>query len=148
MIKYIGSKRTLVSSIVREACEAGGSSFLDLFSGTSRVGHAMKAAGWRVIANDHNAYAHVLARCYVQADRDDILRDAERLVAEFNALPGRAGFITQTYCIDARYFRPENGERIDAVRDAIAAKALGPELEGVMLTSLMEAADRVDSTTG
>jgi len=40
----------------------------DLFSGTSRVGHALKAAGYRVFANDHNAYAATLARCYVQAD--------------------------------------------------------------------------------
>ena len=148
VIKYLGSKRTLVSSIVREACGAGGSSFLDLFSGTSRVGYAMKAAGWRVIANDHNAYAHTLATCYVQADRAEVIGEVERLVAEFNAMPGRAGYFTQTYCIDSRYLKPENGQRIDAIRDAIEAKALSPEVKAVMLTSLMEAADRVDSTTG
>jgi adenine-specific DNA-methyltransferase len=37
---------------------------------------------------------------------------------------------------------------VDAIRDAIAKKGLEPELEAVVLTSLMEAADRVDSTTG
>jgi adenine-specific DNA-methyltransferase len=43
---------------------------------------------------------------------------------------------------------PKNGARVDAIRTAIAAKALPPELEAVALTALLEAADRVDSTTG
>lgn len=161
VIKYLGSKRTLLPVIVdavRAAADglsaagvAGGSSgvtVLDLFSGTSRVGHALKAAGCRVIANDHNAYAATLARCYVQADRERAELDAARLAAEFNALPGRAGYVTEMFCTRSRYFQPHNGERIDAIREAIAGKGLEPELEAVMLVSLMEAADRVDSTTG
>lgn len=149
MIKYLGSKRTLLPVIIDAVRQVEGArTVLDLFSGTARVGHALKAAGFRVISNDHNAYAATLARCYVQADREDVLADAERLVAEFNALPGRAGYITATFCEQARFFQPRNGERIDAIRDAIAAKSLEPELEAVMLVSLMEAADRVDSTTG
>lgn len=150
MIKYIGSKRVLLPVIVdairRVAPE--GATVLDLFSGTSRVGHALKRAGYRVIANDHNAYAATLARCYVQADAEDVLEDAAKLVGEFNALPGVPGYITDTFCIRSRYIQPQNGERIDAIREAIAAKSLEPELEAVMLVSLMEAADRVDSTTG
>ncbi len=149
MIKYIGSKRTLIPLIleaVRRA--ASGHTALDLFSGTARVGHALKAAGYRVLANDHNAYAAALARCYVQADAEDTLDDARKLVLEFNALKGSPGYFTETFCIKSRFFQPKNGERIDAIREAIAAKGLEPELEAVMLTSLMEAADRVDSTTG
>ena len=149
MIKYIGSKRTLIPVIlaaVRGARDAR--SVIDLFSGTSRVGHALKAAGYRVLSNDHNAYAAALARCYVQADAQDVLDDARRLVGEFNAMKGRAGYFTETFCVKSRFFNPKNGERIDAIREAIAAKGLEPELEAVMLVSLMEAADRVDSTTG
>ncbi|HRQ72250.1 MAG TPA: DNA adenine methylase [Phycisphaerales bacterium] len=149
MIKYLGSKRTLIPSILRavRAVEGAGT-IIDLFSGTSRVGHALKAVGYRVLANDHNAYAATLARCYVQADAEAVLPDAERLIPEFNALPGRPGWFTETYCIRSRFFMPKNGERIDAIREAIARKGLHPELEAVVLTSLMEAADRVDSTTG
>ncbi|HMV67422.1 MAG TPA: DNA adenine methylase, partial [Myxococcota bacterium] len=149
MIKYLGSKRTLVP-VLREVIGAltPGGTVVDAFSGTSRVGHALKAAGYRVLANDHNAYAATLARCYVQADREDHLRDAERLLAELGALPGRPGYFTETFCVRSRFFQPRNGERVDAIRDAIAAKGLDPELEAVLLVSLMEAADRVDSTTG
>jgi adenine-specific DNA-methyltransferase len=149
MIKYLGSKRSLLPGIL-DAVRAvpGARTVLDVFSGTSRVGHALKAAGYRVLANDHNAYAATLACCYVQADREEVLCDAERLVAEFNAMPGRPGYFTETFCTRARFFQPRNGERIDAIREAIAARCLPPELESVMLVSLMEAADRVDSTTG
>jgi adenine-specific DNA-methyltransferase len=112
------------------------------------VGHALKAAGYRVLSNDHNAYAAVLARCYVQADVDDVLEDARKLIREFNALKGVPGYFTDTFCVKSRFFQPKNGERIDAIREAIAAKGLDPELEAVLLVSLMEAADRVDSTTG
>jgi adenine-specific DNA-methyltransferase len=149
VIKYLGSKRTLLPAIVR-AVQAvpGARTVVDLFSGTARVGHALKAAGYRVRANDHLAYAHLLARCYVEADREDLARDAERLVAELNALPGRAGWFTETFCARARYFQPKNGARIEAIREAIASKGLPPLLEAVLLVSLMEAADRVDSTAG
>lgn len=149
MIKYIGSKRTLVPVIleaVRRASDAR--SVIDLFSGTSRVGHALKAAGYRVLSNDHNAYAATLARCYVQADAEDVLEDARKLVREFNAMKGEPGYFTETFCVRSRFFQPKNGARIDAIREAITAKALEPELEAVALVSLMEAADRVDSTTG
>lgn len=149
MIKYIGSKRTLIPTIleaVRRAANAH--TVIDLFSGTSRVGHALKAAGYRVLSNDHNAYAATLARCYVQADAEDVVKEARKLVAEFNATKGYPGYFTETFCVQSRFFQPKNGERVDAIRDAIAAKGLDPELEAVMLVSLMEAADRVDSTTG
>lgn len=149
LIKYLGSKRALVPTIVEIICRAGEPrTVIDLFSGTSRVGMALKAIGCRVLANDHNAYAATLARCYVQADAEDVLADAQRLVQELGSLKGRPGYFTQTFCIDSRFFHPRNGERIDAIREAIAAKCLEPELEAVMLVSLMEAADRVDSTTG
>ena len=149
MIKYLGSKRRLIPSIVG-AVESlpGARTVLDLFAGTSRVGLALKTAGYRVVANDHNAYAAALARCYVQADRERVLADAESLVAELNAVRGSPGYFTETYCERSRFFQPKNGERVDAIREAIARKGLGPELEAVLLTSLMEAADRVDSTTG
>lgn len=149
MIKYLGSKRTLLPLLVETIqLLAAPESVLDLFSGTSRVGHALKRAGLRVRANDHNAYAAALARCYVQADAGAQAKAASKLIAEFNALPGRPGWFTETYCERSLFFQPRNGARIDAIRDAIAAKGLGPELEAVLLVSLMEAADRVDSTTG
>ena len=149
MIKYLGSKRTLIPVILETVRgSGGGTSVIDLFSGTSRVGHALKRAGYQVHSNDVNAYAATLARCYVQADANELVKDAQRLVQEFNAIPGAAGYFTETFCVQSRFFQPKNGARVDAVREAIVKKNLSEELESVMLVSLMEAADRVDSTTG
>lgn len=149
MIKYIGSKRVLVPHIVR-----GVSAFpeservLDLFSGTSRVARGLKATGRYVIANDHLAYAATLARCYVQADADRWLEEATRLVAALSEVAPERGYFTAAFCEEARYFQPHNGVRIDAIREEITRLALPAELEAIGLVSLMEAADRVDSTTG
>ncbi len=149
VIKYLGSKRLLLPRITETvAALPEVRSALDLFSGTSRVGHALKSMGLRVVANDHNAYAATLARCYVQADRDELLPRAETLLAELSSLPPRDGWFTETFCRRSRYLKPENGARVEAIREAIARMGLDPELEAVALTSLMEAADRVDSTTG
>lgn len=149
VIKYIGSKRTLLPRIVELVDGAPGvRTVLDLFSGTARVGHALKSRGYRVISNDNAAYAHCLARCYVQSDRERVERDARMLIEEFNAVRGEAGYFTETFCERSRFFRPENGARVDAIRELIARKGLDPELESVVMVSLMEAADRVDSTTG
>ena len=149
MIKYLGSKRLLLQRIVTLASAVpDATSVVDLFSGTSRVGHALKAAGFRVLANDYAAYAHALATCYVQADAEQWLEPAHALINELQHVTPSAGYVTRTFCEEARYFTPENGARIDAIRAAIAERALPPELEAIALVSLMEAADRVDSTTG
>ena len=153
VIKYIGSKRLLVDQIVSlcNAAAPSGGSVIDLFSGTSRVGHALKKAGFGVHANDHNAYAHNLAMCYIQANAPKVLKQAQTIIDELNVIAKgtcQPGFITQTYCIDSRFFHPNNGPRIDAMRSHIETLDLSAELKAVVLTSLIEAADRVDSTTG
>ncbi|HET6583366.1 MAG TPA: DNA adenine methylase [Nannocystaceae bacterium] len=149
MIKYLGSKRVLVPMLVDMVTRLPGvRSVLDVFSGTARVGHALKAAGLFVRANDHNSYAHTLAHCYVQADGDTLAEPARRLLAELQATPPTAGWFTATYCERARYLHPKNGAKVDAIRERIEALALAPDLRAVALVSLMEAADRVDSTTG
>ncbi len=149
MIKYLGSKRALVPLITDVVRRMPGVRVVgDLFSGTSRVGHALKAAGYEVTANDHNSYAYVLARCYVQADATRVSAEAERLVRELQRLPGSPGYFTETFCVRSRFFHPKNGARVDAIRERIAGLDLDPDLESVLLVSLMEAADRVDSTTG
>jgi adenine-specific DNA-methyltransferase len=154
LIKYIGSKRTLVPRIVALATAvsrrgAGPRTACDFFSGTSRVAQGLKAAGFFVTANDAASYAEVLATTYVEADPRRVRKRAlaEKL-AHLGALKGRDGYITRTFCEEARYFQPFNGRRIDAMRDEIDRIAEGRVERAILLTSLMEAADRVDSTTG
>ena len=150
MIKYLGSKRPLIPWILDtiKTHFPESTSVLDLFSGTSRVGKALKNQGYLVFANDHNSFAYHLARCYVEADSEDFPADFENLISHLNEIPSKPGFFTENYCIKSRFFHPKNGERIDAIREAIDKLDINQELRSVLLVSLMEAADRVDSTCG
>jgi len=149
MIKYLGSKRALVPVLgaIAEAAEA--STAVDLFTGTTRVAQEFKRRGIEVVAADIATYSEILAGCYIATDGRTVdaaeLRDA---LSFLNALPGEPGYFTETFCERSRYFQPKNGARVDAIRDAIEREFAASPLYPILLTSLVLAADRVDSTTG
>lgn len=149
MIKYIGSKRVLVPVLGELLALSGAETALDLFTGTTRVAQEFKRRGAHVTAVDTARYSEVFARCHIETDaatvdKDD-LRDALRYLS---SLPGQAGYFTETFCVQSRYFQPFNGERVDAIRNALDRDFKQSPLLPILLTSLIDAADRVDSTTG
>ncbi|WP_141015187.1 DNA adenine methylase [Nocardioides sambongensis] len=149
MIKYLGSKRALVPVLADMAVATGAATAVDLFTGTTRVARELKRRGLQVTAADIATYSEVLAACYIGTDRDAVDPDELReTLAELEALPGRAGYFTATFCERARFFQPKNGARVDAIRDAIETRHRDSPLYPLLLTSLLLAADRVDSTTG
>jgi adenine-specific DNA-methyltransferase len=154
VVKYIGSKRALlpwIIGVVEEICRAEPlETAVDLFSGTARVGHALKGMGLRVTANDLHTYALVLAHTLVEADARVYPEARLRPILErLMRLPAMPGWFTQTYCHDARYLQPHNGARVEAIRAGLEVESSGDEtLRAILLYSLMVAADKVDSTTG
>jgi len=148
MIKYLGSKRTLVPLLAEIVSGLGVDSAADLFAGTTRVGQALRRAGTRVVSNDTASYSEALGLAYIQADGTVDRERLRRLIDHLDALPGERGYVTETFCEQARYFQPENGMRIDAIRAEIDRIATSELERGLLLTSLLEAADRVDSTVG
>ncbi len=154
MIKYIGSKRLLIPWILQvldrllqvESIDT----VLDPFSGSARVAHALKARGFRVISSDYANYAYILAKALVEADAR--IYTPERinpLLNYLNELPGEEGWFTETYAHKTRFFQPFNAARIERIRKEIDVVSEGDErLRAILLTSLMLAADKVDSTTG
>jgi adenine-specific DNA-methyltransferase len=149
VIKYLGSKRLLTSVLGDIATAVDARTAVDLFTGTTRVAQEFKRRGIAVTAVDSATYSYVLAQCYIETDATRIDKDElSETLAQLNALPGRAGYFTETFCVASRYLQPKNGARVDAIRDAIEARFAASALYPVLLTSLMLAADRVDSTTG
>lgn len=149
MIKYLGSKRTmlpLLDSLFRASNSRTG---LDLFTGTTRVGQLMKQAGMFTTVVDTATYSEVFGKTYISLDAGEAnaveLRDA---IEELSNLGGIEGYVTQKFCLEARYFQPKNGMRIDAIRSAIESDYRGTWLYEPLLSSLISAADKVDSTTG
>jgi adenine-specific DNA-methyltransferase len=145
VIKYLGSKR-LLAPLIGDAAEAlGARSAADLFAGTTRVGQALRRRGITVLSTDPASYSEDFGIAYLEAgDRGRL----PRLLAELRAAEPMRGYVTRTFCEDARYFHPDNGMRIDGIRAAIDRLDVDRHERGLLLTSLIEAADRVDSTVG
>jgi len=149
VIKYLGSKRRLVPILETLFDASGARTALDLFSGTTRVSQAFKRRGATVTAVDSARYAEAFARCYVATDARGVDADELASAIEYlDGLPGEEGYVTEVFCRRSRYLHPKNGARVDAVRRALDEDFAKSPLFWVLLTSLVEAADRVDSTTG
>ncbi len=149
MIKYLGSKRTLLPLIREMAAASQARTALDLFSGTTRIARAFKGLGIQTIASDSASYSEVFAKTWIEldateADQGELFAAIERL----NRLPGAPGYFTQKFSTEAQFFQAKNAERIDAIREQIELEYRGSWLYFPLLTSLIQAADRVDSTTG
>lgn len=149
MIKYLGSKRRLVAELGDLLAASGATTALDLFTGTTRVAQEFCRRNTFTTAVDTAAYSEVLAQCYVVTDASQVcaeeVTDALRRLSE---LPDKRGYVTQVFAEKARYFHPDNARRIDAIRDGIDDLYPDGKLRPILLTSLLEAADAVDSTVG
>ena len=123
MIKYLGSKRRLVPVLgapVRRG--AGARTALDLFTGTTRVAQAFKRRGARRHRGRHRALRRGV-RAVLRRDRRATPSTVDALERRARATstrsPGEPGYFTETFCVQSRFFQPDNGARIDAIRDAI-----------------------------
>ena len=122
---------------------------VDLFTGTTRVAAAMKQLGMQVTAVDTASYSEIFSKTFIELDATGKdLSELADAVKSLNALSGTSGYFTEVFCDKARYFQPKNGQRIDAIRSAIETDYKGSWMYFPLLSSLLIAADKVDSTTG
>jgi adenine-specific DNA-methyltransferase len=167
LIPYIGNKRRLLPLIARgiaaTACHGG--LFVDLFTGSTVVARLAKTLGFRVAANDWEPYSYEIARGTVANNHPPAfasLGGVEAVFHHLNALPPLHGYIATHLCPadderpDPRherlFFTRQNGERIDAIREQIAAwEAAGALTEAeraYLLSALVYAVSYVSNTSG
>lgn len=156
-IKYLGAKTKLIPQILAASAHAGDvRSVIDVFTGTTRVGQAFRESGFRVITSDMSAYSADFSRCYLQGTPEDVEIVAP-IIARLNELPGICGWITQNYAEAItkggnviKYLHPKNASRGDAIRDHIEEISgdISPVQKSILITSLIMALDRVDSSVG
>ena len=149
MIKYLGSKRALMPVLETLIGASGANTALDLFTGTTRVAAAMKQFGMYVTAVDTASYSEVFSKTFIELDATGIdVSEIEEAVRYLNSLQGSAGYFTEVFCEKARFFQAANGARIDSIRNAIESEFRTSWMYFPLLSSLLIAADKVDSTTG
>ena len=151
MIKYLGSKRRLVPVLTRLCEAADARTALDLFTGTTRVAQAFKRAGARVTAVDTARYSEVFARRYVATDADAVdrrrARDADRRPR--TRCPGEPGLLHR-HVLRAVALLPavqRRARRRDPRRHRARPRRHRRSTRSCS-PACIEAADRVDSTTG
>jgi adenine-specific DNA-methyltransferase len=149
LIKYLGSKRSLLPQLTQLAAATEAKTALDVFTGTTRVARALKSLGMFVTAIDSASYSEIFAKTWLELDAEKVDRiQLLEAIAFLNSLPGEDGYFTENFCRRARFFQEHNGLKIDAIRTAIERDFRGSWLYYPLLTSLIMAADKVDSTTG
>lgn len=150
-IKYAGSKLKIIPYIVQITAELKGiRTVLDGFSGTTRVSQAFAQLGYDTTANDLAVWSEVFANCYLKADKPPHFY--QEIIDELNFLKGYDGWFTENYGVESalmkKPFQRKNTQKLDAIRCAIDQLPISWEDKCVILTSLLLALDKVDSTLG
>ena len=99
LIPYLGNKRKLLPLIGQAIAQTGetgamGGLFVDFFAGSGVVARSVKRAGFRVLANDWEPYAHALNRAAIACNALPTfaaLGGAAAAFAALNAAPPSGG---------------------------------------------------------
>lgn len=157
-IKYAGSKRKILPVLLELIKPLNVKTVLDGFSGTTRVSQALKRAGYTVFANDIAVWSNVFGECYLlnRKPASYYLPVIEHL----NNLPGKYGWFSENYGGEPnggsamqkdgrkRIWQLHNAKKLDAIRAEIDKIAKDKIEKSVLLTSLIMAMDKVDSSVG
>lgn len=157
-IKYTGSKREILPALLELIKPLNVKTILDGFSGTTRVSQALKQAGYTVYANDIADWSKVFGECYLlnRKPANYYLPITEHL----NKLPGKYGWFSENYGGEPnggsavqkdgrkRIWQLHNTKKLDAIREEIDKVAEDEIEKSVLLTSLIIAMDKVDSSVG
>lgn len=157
-VKYIGSKLKLIPYVLQLANKVNPNTVFDGFSGTTRVSQAFAKRGCRVISNDIAVWSKVFGLCYLKNKKPKSYY--QDIIDHLNALPGKNGWFTENYGgipnggTSSRTnglkmpWQIHNTRKLDSIREEIDRLGLCEVEKSVLLTSLILALDKVDSTLG
>lgn len=157
-VKYAGSKNKLIPLILSVIKPLKVKTILDGFAGTTRVSQALKRSGYTVICNDISVWSQVFGECYL-LNRKPQKHYAE-IIEYLNNLEGKSGWFTEYYGGKShngsavqkdgkkRIWQIHNTRKLDAIRGEIERISSDKIEKSVLLTSLILAMDKVDSSLG
>ena len=149
-IKYIGSKDKIIPTILKEIKKCSGvKTILDGFSGSCRVSQSLSLNGYKVTVNDMTSYSYTLANCFLFGKETAKLKE---LLNYLNNIKGYEGWYSQKYGGNLKDtkkpFQLHNTKKLDGIIDELEKIEIDKIERYIVLTSLLIALDRVDSTLG
>ena len=148
-IKYAGSKLKLlpyIEDIITDVPDI--KTALDGFSGTTRVAQMFTQKGYDTTSNDISVWSEVFGKCYLYKNNKPNSYYLE-IINYLNSLQGYSGWFTETYgALEKKPFQIKNLKKLDSIREEIDKMDLCDVDKSVILTSLILALDKVDSTIG
>ena len=157
-VKYAGSKNKLIPLILSVIEPLEVKTVFDGFAGTTRVSQALKKSGYTVFSNDIAVWSRIFGECYL-LNRKPPEFYAEK-IEYLNNLKGKNGWFTAHYgglanngsAIQTdgkkRIWQVHNTRKLDAIREEIERITTDKIEKSVLLTSLILAMDKVDSSLG
>jgi len=157
-IKYTGSKREILPVLLELIKPLNVKTILDGFSGTTRVSQALKQTGYIVYANDIADWSKVFGECYLLNRKPASYYLP--IIEHLNKIPGKFGWFSENYGGEPnggsavqkdgkkRIWQLHNTRKLDAIREEIDKIAKDEIEKSVLLTSLIIAMDKVDSSVG
>lgn len=146
-MRFIGNKTkllTYINDILNKHDALPGNHFFDFFAGTASVGKYFKEKGFVVSSSDILYFSYVLQRAYIgntgEPQFNELLNmlpeisstrlfasNYELVVDYLNSIQGEEGFIYRHYTEEGtigseqvrKFFKGENGKKIDAIRHTI-----------------------------
>lgn len=148
-IKYTGSKLKLLNKI-HSLIPKDVKTILDGFSGSTRVSQFLAKQNYKIHSNDISEWSYVLGVAYLQNKENP--NYYSNLIQHLNNVNGYHGFFSEHYGgfenDTKKLFQYKNTLKIDAIRVEIDNLNLSLIDKCVVLTSLMLAMDKIDSTMG
>ena len=157
-IKYTGSKREIIPTLLELVRPLNVRTVFDGFSGTTRVAQAFKKAGYEVYANDIAVWSKVFGDCYLLNTKPASYY--QPIIDRLNKLPGKYGWFSEHYGGEPnggsavhkdgkkKMWQLHNTMKLDAIREEIDNIAKDEIEKSVLLASLIFAMDKVDSSVG
>lgn len=149
-IKYIGSKEKIIPDMIAMLEKLKNiHTILDGFSGSGRVSQSLSLKNYVVTANDLARYSFILARCFLLGNENAKIK---KIIAHLNNIKGFKGWFSEKYGgyenETKKPFQMHNTQKLDAILAELKKFNLKNIEKEILLTSILIALDKVDSTLG
>lgn len=159
-VKYMWSKKDILPYIFNEIKDLDIKTVLDGFSWTTRVSQFFANNGYNVISNDLNIWWKVFWTCYLHGSKVDKAAVIKK-IDHLNSIEWYNWYYTKNYGWipedntqnsvskkdwKKKIWQVHNTMKLDAIRDEIEKISENEIEKSILLTSLILALDKVDST--